>query len=284
MNSPTLTRLRPTGRAPPGPTSDKVELSLGGMTCASCAARIEKRLNKLDGVEASVNYALERASVTFSPTVSTSDLVSAVESIGYGRPSSVTLQPSTADRQRRGPGAGTRVAQPATPPLASRGSSPCRCSSSPWSRRCSSTAGSGCRWRWPARSCLGRMALPPRGVVEPAPRRSVDGHVDLAGHARRLRLVVVGPVPRRGRRSSDAHVVRHHSIGGWRHQRDLPRGSDHRGDLHPRRPLLREPRQAHAPVPPCERCSNSAPRTSPFCGTVSRCASQSSSSQSATSS
>ena len=49
-----------------------VELLIGGMTCASCAARIEKRLNKLDGVEASVNYALERASVTFAPSVAPS--------------------------------------------------------------------------------------------------------------------------------------------------------------------------------------------------------------------
>ncbi|HEX6659463.1 MAG TPA: heavy metal translocating P-type ATPase [Ilumatobacter sp.] len=64
-------------------TSTNVELSLGGMTCASCAARIEKRLNKLDGVEATVNYALERAAVTFDPTVSTDDLVAAVEAIGY---------------------------------------------------------------------------------------------------------------------------------------------------------------------------------------------------------
>ena len=59
------------------PTAIRVELSLGGMTCASCAARIEKRLNKLDGVEATVNYALERAAVTFEPTVSTDDLVAA---------------------------------------------------------------------------------------------------------------------------------------------------------------------------------------------------------------
>jgi Cu+-exporting ATPase len=64
-------------------TAIRVELSLGGMTCASCAARIEKRLNKLDGVEATVNYALERAAVTFEPTVSTDDLLAAVEAIGY---------------------------------------------------------------------------------------------------------------------------------------------------------------------------------------------------------
>jgi Cu+-exporting ATPase len=64
-------------------TTSTVDLVLGGMTCASCAARIEKRLNKLDGVEASVNYALERASVTTDGTVSTEDLISAVEGIGY---------------------------------------------------------------------------------------------------------------------------------------------------------------------------------------------------------
>ena len=65
------------------PTPTTVELSLGGMTCASCAARIEKRLNKLDGVDASVNFALEKASVTFADSVSTDDLIGAVEAIGY---------------------------------------------------------------------------------------------------------------------------------------------------------------------------------------------------------
>ena len=46
-----------------------VELRLGGMTCASCAARIEKRLNRLEGVEAQVNYATETATVVADPTV-----------------------------------------------------------------------------------------------------------------------------------------------------------------------------------------------------------------------
>jgi len=67
----------------PTPEATRVELSLGGMTCASCAARIEKRLNKLDGVEASVNYALERAAVTITGDVGPADLVEAVSSIGY---------------------------------------------------------------------------------------------------------------------------------------------------------------------------------------------------------
>jgi cation transport ATPase len=43
-----------------------VELAIGGMTCASCAARIEKKLNRLDGVTATVNYATEKAKVSFT--------------------------------------------------------------------------------------------------------------------------------------------------------------------------------------------------------------------------
>jgi Cu+-exporting ATPase len=65
------------------PDTTRVELSLGGMTCASCAARIEKRLNKLHGVHASVNYALERAAVSVDGDLLPADLVDAIASIGY---------------------------------------------------------------------------------------------------------------------------------------------------------------------------------------------------------
>jgi Cu+-exporting ATPase len=61
-----------------------VELALEGMTCASCATRIEKRLNKLDGVSATVNFATEQAAVAFDPQqVSVDDLITAVEAAGY---------------------------------------------------------------------------------------------------------------------------------------------------------------------------------------------------------
>ena len=60
-----------------------VTLDLDGMTCASCANRIERKLNKIDGVEASVNYALEKARVAFPEGLDVADLVSAVESAGY---------------------------------------------------------------------------------------------------------------------------------------------------------------------------------------------------------
>ncbi|WP_328603063.1 heavy metal translocating P-type ATPase [Amycolatopsis sp. NBC_00345] len=60
-----------------------VELAIGGMTCASCAARVERKLNKVDGVTASVNYATEKAHVEFPDTVSVDDLVGVVEATGY---------------------------------------------------------------------------------------------------------------------------------------------------------------------------------------------------------
>jgi len=61
----------------------EVRLDLEGMTCASCVRRIERKLNKLDGVEATVNFATEQATVHCDPSVSVGELVSAVEAAGY---------------------------------------------------------------------------------------------------------------------------------------------------------------------------------------------------------
>ncbi len=63
--------------------SEDLELTIGGMTCASCAARIEKKLNKVEGVTASVNYATEKAKVTYTGDVTAEDLVAVVEATGY---------------------------------------------------------------------------------------------------------------------------------------------------------------------------------------------------------
>lgn len=60
-----------------------VELSIGGMTCASCAARIEKKLNRMDGVEATVNYATEKAHVSYGDGVQVADLIATVVKTGY---------------------------------------------------------------------------------------------------------------------------------------------------------------------------------------------------------
>ncbi|MEU6678075.1 heavy metal translocating P-type ATPase [Streptomyces sp. NPDC046925] len=62
----------------------EVELAIGGMTCASCAARIEKKLNRMDGVEATVNYATEKAKVSYrGQDVAVQDLIATVEATGY---------------------------------------------------------------------------------------------------------------------------------------------------------------------------------------------------------
>ena len=67
----------------PGTSTSTVDLQIGGMTCASCANRIERKLNKLDGVTASVNYATEKATVTGPAGLDPESLVAEVEKTGY---------------------------------------------------------------------------------------------------------------------------------------------------------------------------------------------------------
>jgi Cu+-exporting ATPase len=62
---------------------DKITLDVGGMTCSSCAARVEKKLNKIDGVEASVNYATEKATVHLHADIDPQQLIETVEQTGY---------------------------------------------------------------------------------------------------------------------------------------------------------------------------------------------------------
>jgi Cu+-exporting ATPase len=69
--------------APGVVTDEPVELAVGGMSCAACAARIEKRLNLLDGVAATVNYATERAYVASTGGRDVTELISAIEAAGY---------------------------------------------------------------------------------------------------------------------------------------------------------------------------------------------------------
>ena len=69
-------------------TPDPVTLDVTGMTCAACASRIERKLNKLDGVHASVNYATEQARIEFEVapehTLAVDDLIATIEATGYG--------------------------------------------------------------------------------------------------------------------------------------------------------------------------------------------------------
>ncbi|MER6984317.1 cation transporter, partial [Streptomyces carpinensis] len=67
----------------PDSGASQVELLIGGMTCASCAARVEKKLNRMDGVTATVNFATEKARVTYPRGVQVSDLIDTVVKTGY---------------------------------------------------------------------------------------------------------------------------------------------------------------------------------------------------------
>ncbi|MFC8233506.1 heavy metal translocating P-type ATPase [Streptomyces sp. NPDC057284] len=96
-----------TEAAAPAAASSEAELAIGGMTCASCAARIEKKLNRMDGVTATVNYATEKARVEFGAGTRLDDVIATVEKTGY------TAQPL----QRPVP---TAPASPVPPPATER--------------------------------------------------------------------------------------------------------------------------------------------------------------------
>ncbi|MGP2441001.1 heavy metal translocating P-type ATPase, partial [Streptomyces sp. JW3] len=77
---------QPPSAPPPAddaPGRARTELRIGGMTCASCAARVEKKLNRMDGVTATVNYATEKARISYPPGTEVADLIATVERTGY---------------------------------------------------------------------------------------------------------------------------------------------------------------------------------------------------------
>jgi len=83
----------------------ELDLPVQGMTCASCAARIEKRLNRMDGVTATVNYATEHAHVSFPDTLDPADLVATVEKAGYH--AALPAAPPSVERPEQPDGAST---------------------------------------------------------------------------------------------------------------------------------------------------------------------------------
>ncbi|WP_353952056.1 heavy metal translocating P-type ATPase [Knoellia sp. S7-12] len=85
-----------------------IELDITGMTCASCANRIERKLNKLDGVVATVNYSTEKAKVEFPESVSPDDLLASVEQAGYA----ASLPPAPNAPSADDPAASSKVTDP----------------------------------------------------------------------------------------------------------------------------------------------------------------------------
>ncbi|MGZ4234669.1 MAG: heavy metal translocating P-type ATPase [Solirubrobacteraceae bacterium] len=87
--------------------SERIELPITGMTCASCANRIERKLNKLDGVTATVNYATETAYVEYGDGLAPEQLVAAVEAAGYNA-ALPTAEAAPAERPQQDPTAALR--------------------------------------------------------------------------------------------------------------------------------------------------------------------------------
>ncbi|MDH6616977.1 Cu+-exporting ATPase [Streptomyces sp. SAI-135] len=89
--------------APIAPVSE-VMLVIGGMTCASCAARVEKKLNRMDGVSATVNYATEKAKVVYPAGVEVADLIATVVKTGYTaqEPAPAAPEPEDTDPELTG--------------------------------------------------------------------------------------------------------------------------------------------------------------------------------------
>ncbi|MFI7892277.1 heavy metal translocating P-type ATPase [Streptomyces sp. CACIS-1.16CA] len=106
----------------PAADASEAELMIGGMTCASCAARVEKKLNRMDGVTATVNYATEKARVTFGEGLKLGDLVATVEKTGYtarpvAQPSTPAPAPAREGTREAGPGPAPKVfPKPASEP------------------------------------------------------------------------------------------------------------------------------------------------------------------------
>jgi Cu+-exporting ATPase len=169
-------------------TGERVRLELEGMTYASCAARIERKLNKLEGVEAAGNFATEEATVTFDPgRVSLVELVGAVEAAGYG----ASLPGTTREGEDTTRALRLRllVAAVLTAPLAALAMIP-------------PLQFGG--WEWLAFLLATPVVLWSgwrfhRAAAQPAPRGGDDGYAGLHRHARRLGVVArgVARLPRR---------------------------------------------------------------------------------------
>ena len=94
----------PTTRTPDAVEQTSLELAITGMTCASCANRIERKLNKLDGVQATVNYSTEKAKVTFPTGLSTDELLAAVDKAGYSAALPAPVRPPGSTDSAGAPG------------------------------------------------------------------------------------------------------------------------------------------------------------------------------------
>ena len=185
------------------------DLVIGGMTCASCATRVEKKLNKLDGVTATVNLATETARVSFPDALTVADLIAVVERTGY---TAALPAPAHSRRERgREPGDSGSPRRRLVVSLAL--AVPVTVLAMVPAAHLPGLAVGVARAGDPGRD-LGRLAVPPGRGGQRAARRGDHGHAGLGGGGRRLRLVGVR-----------ARLRRRHLPGsrGQRHRADPAR-------------------------------------------------------------
>ena len=162
-----------------------VDLAVGGMTCASCVARVEKKLGKLDGVTASVNLATESAHIVLTRDVSDDELIATVARAGYtasvtGR---TTARPDADARQQAGPGEAAGSGAPAAAPPAA----PAASGDSPAAPVAAPTAGPGA------------PAAPAGPAADPgAPGAPAVESATVAGPAIAVEPAPAAPAPRIG--------------------------------------------------------------------------------------
>ena len=174
-----------------------VDLEVLGMTCTSCSARVERKLNKMEGVEAQVNFATETASVLYDAAeLTTDDLVATIEAAGYK--GFVKADPqadnSNSEATTGEQAQGTSISdvrlqeqeQLKQRVLVSAVGQP-------------HPRGTGVRMGW--------VAVPPSGVEEPAARRVYYGHADFPWYNGRFLMVADRPVLGRSGRAGNANVV-----------------------------------------------------------------------------
>ena len=188
-------------RTSPSPTSD-VELEITGMTCASCANRIERKLNKLDGVTA-IGQLRDREGQGQLPRRRSAPTTCSRRSSRPGTPRPCRRRPRAPRPPGTTPGepAATRVATAAPAAGRQRRAERARGRAGDGAGAGSSTTGSGPRSPSPRPSwCGARWPFHRAALDQPAPRRRDDGHPRLGRRAGRLRLVALRAVPRHRRR------------------------------------------------------------------------------------
>ena len=182
-----------------------LDLVIGGMTCASCAMRIEKKLNRMPGVTATVNYATEKAHLVLPEGVPVEDAIATVEATGYTArvpdpPNAPITSFGDADREgARDPELDSLrqrlvISTALTVPVVAMAMIP---------------ALQFEYWQWASLTLAapvvvwGAWPFHRAAVDQPAPRRGDDGHPDQRGGQRGVPVVAVGVVPRRGRDAGD---------------------------------------------------------------------------------